>query len=174
SGGSPRRRRGGRRGAPPGCGQAGWLSISQSEYILMGPRAYLLDLDGTLYSGEAAVPGAPAALARLRQQNIPYRLVTNTTSRSRAMLVKRLRDYGFAVSAEELFTATIAGADVARDAGYSCVAPFLPEPALVDMGDLQLCGGTSGQGSGRTPEAVLVGDLGSTGPTPCFRRPSTT
>jgi phospholysine phosphohistidine inorganic pyrophosphate phosphatase len=126
----------------------------------MGPRAYLLDLDGTLYSGEAAVPGAPAALARLRQQNIPYRLVTNTTSRSRAMLVKRLGDYGFGVSAEELFTATIAGADVARDAGYRCVAPFLPEAALVDMGDLELCGGTSGHGAGRTPEAVLVGDLG--------------
>ena len=76
----------------------------------------------------------------------PYRLVTNTTSRSRAMLVKRLRDYGFGVVAEELFTATLAGADVGKDAGYSCVAPFLPEAALADMGDLELCGGTSGRG----------------------------
>jgi HAD superfamily hydrolase (TIGR01458 family) len=126
----------------------------------MEPRAYLLDLDGTLYSGDGAIRGAPEALARLRKQNIPHRLVTNTTSRSRAMLVQRLRDYGFEVSPEEVFTATLAGTDVARDAGYRCVAPFVPEPALADMSGLELCGGTSGRVASRTPDAVLVGDLG--------------
>lgn len=91
---------------------------------------------------------------------IPYRLVTNSTSRSRAMLVQRLRGYGFAVSSEEVFTATVAGAEVARDAGYGCVAPFVPEPSLVDFGDLDLCGGTAGKAATRSPQAVLVGDLG--------------
>jgi phospholysine phosphohistidine inorganic pyrophosphate phosphatase len=91
---------------------------------------------------------------------IPYRLVTNTTSRSRDMLVQRLRGYGFAVSPDEVFTATLAGAEVARDAGYGCVAPFVLEPALVDLGDLDLCGGTSGRPATRSPQAVLVGDLG--------------
>jgi phospholysine phosphohistidine inorganic pyrophosphate phosphatase len=126
----------------------------------MEPRAYLLDLDGTLYTGDGAIQGAPEALARLRKQNIPHRLVTNTTSRSRAMLVQRLQDYGFDVSPEEVFTATLAGTDLVKDAGYRCVAPFVPEPALTDMGDLELCGGASGRTASRTPEAVLVGDLG--------------
>ena len=126
----------------------------------MDPRAYLLDLDGTLYAGGAAIPGAPEALARLRKREVPYRMVTNTTSRSRAMLVQRLRDYGFQVSPEEVYTATLAGADVAKDAGYRSVAPFVPELALSDMGDLELCGGTSGRSPVRTPDAVLVGDLG--------------
>jgi HAD superfamily hydrolase (TIGR01458 family) len=127
----------------------------------MEPRAYLLDLDGTLYSGESVIPGAPEALARLRKRGIPHRLVTNTTSRSRTMLVQRLQDYGFEVSPEEVFTAVLAGTDIAKDAGYRCVAPFVPEPALSDMGDLDLCGGTSGQPVGRRPDAVLVGDLGA-------------
>ena len=91
---------------------------------------------------------------------MPYRLVTNTTSRSRVMLVQRLRGYGFGVSSEEVFTATLAGAEVARDAGYNCVAPFVSEPALVDLGELDLCGGTSGKPRTQSPQAILVGDLG--------------
>jgi HAD superfamily hydrolase (TIGR01458 family) len=76
------------------------------------------------------------------------------------MLVQRLLGYGFDVQPEQVFTATLAAADVARDAGYQCVAPFVPEPALEDLSGLDLCGGTSGRTAGRPPSAVLVGDLG--------------
>jgi phospholysine phosphohistidine inorganic pyrophosphate phosphatase len=124
------------------------------------PSAYLLDLDGTLYSSGAALPGATAAVARLRREGIPHRLVTNTTSRSRAMLVQRLHSYGFEVSAEEVFTATLAARVLAGTAGHRRVAPFIAEAALEDLSDLELVGGTSGRAAGQTPEAVLVGDLG--------------
>jgi HAD superfamily hydrolase (TIGR01458 family) len=129
------------------------------------PVAYLLDLDGTLYTGDAAVPGAPETLEHLRRHGVPFRLVTNTTSRSRAMLVERMRGYGFAVQPEEIFTATLAGAAVARDSGMLLVAPFLPAPALEDLSGLELVGGTSGRGSptgqtGGKPQAVILGDLG--------------
>ncbi len=124
------------------------------------PRGYLLDLDGTLYSGAAAIPGAVATLARLRRQHTPVRLVTNTTSRSRAMVVERLRGYGFEVATEDLFTATLAGSQLARSLGYRCVAPFTPKPALEDMGDLELVGGTSDRARGGVPQAVILGDLG--------------
>jgi phospholysine phosphohistidine inorganic pyrophosphate phosphatase len=128
--------------------------------LLSQPQGYLLDLDGTLYSGGAAIPGAVAALSRLRRQQIPHRLVTNTTSRSRAMLVERLRDYGFEVAPEDLFTATLAGSVVARTAGYRCVAPFILEPALEDLAGLDLAGGTSNRTIAGVPHAVIVGDLG--------------
>lgn len=123
------------------------------------PQAFLLDLDGTLYTGAGPIPGAAEALARLRRDQIPFRLVTNTTSRSRALLVERLAGYGLEVSAGEVFTATLAGTRVAREAGYRLVAPFLPEPALADLAGLELCGGTSGHPPA-IPEAVLLGDLG--------------
>ena len=139
------------------------------------PTAYLLDLDGTLYTGGAAVSGAVETLGRIRARGVPFRLVTNTTSRSRAMLVERLGGYGFEVRAEEIFTATLAGVSLARQAGYDLVAPFLPEPALEDMGDIELVGGTSNgpaayppasgyppvhPQAGTRPAAVLIGDLG--------------
>lgn len=127
------------------------------------PVAYLLDLDGTLYAGGAAVPGAPETLERLRRAGVPFRLVTNTTSRSRAMLVERLKGYGFAAEPEEIFTATLAGAAFARQSGMRVVAPFLPAPALADLSGLQLVGGTSGRGlspEGGALDAVILGDLG--------------
>jgi HAD superfamily hydrolase (TIGR01458 family) len=76
------------------------------------------------------------------------------------MLVGRLKGLGFEVSPEELFTATLAGSELARMAGYRCVAPFTPEPALEDIQGLDLVGGTSGRSSTRDPDAILVGDLG--------------
>ncbi len=130
--------------------------------IYTPPTAYLLDLDGTLYVNGSAIAGAPDTLARLRRDGTPFRLVTNTTSRSRAMLVERLREYGFEVAPEELFTATLAGVEAARTAGYRLVAPFLATPALVDLAGLELIGGTSGcPGEAHSrPDAIIVGDLG--------------
>jgi HAD superfamily hydrolase (TIGR01458 family) len=123
-------------------------------------EAFLLDLDGTLYAGGSAVPGAPDTLARLRREGVPFRLVTNTTSRSRSMLVERLEGYGFAIEPGEIFTATLAGAELARTAGYTSVAPFTPEAALEDVAGLDLVGGTSGRSAAKVPDAILVGDLG--------------
>jgi phospholysine phosphohistidine inorganic pyrophosphate phosphatase len=113
-----------------------------------------------LYAGGAAIPGAAQTLGRLRRQQTPFLLVTNTTSRSRSGLVARMASYGIDVSEPEVFTATLAGAEIARSAGFSKVAPFIPEPALEDLAGLDLAGGTSGRRSGSRPDAVLVGDMG--------------
>ena len=122
------------------------------------PVAYLLDLDGTLYAAGAALPGAPETLERLRHDRVPFRLVTNTTSRSRGMLVDRLRGYGFRVEPQEIFSATLAGAALARDAGYRTLAPFFPAAALDDLAGFDLVGGITGRRG--APDAVLLGDLG--------------
>jgi len=127
---------------------------------VLGAPALLLDLDGTLYVSGAAVPGAPETVAALRRAGIPFRFVTNTTSRPRAGLVERLRGYGFAAVPEEVLTPVTAAARIARARGCTVVAPFLPAPALADLSDLALVGGTSGRPADRTPQAVLVGDLG--------------
>lgn len=127
---------------------------------VLGAPALLLDLDGTLYVSGAAVPGAPETVAALRRAGIPFRFVTNTTSRPRAGLVERLQGYGFAAVPEEVLTPVTAAARIARARGCTVVAPFLPAPALADLSDLALVGGTSGRPADRTPQAVLVGDLG--------------
>ncbi|HXE58801.1 MAG TPA: HAD-IIA family hydrolase [Gemmatimonadales bacterium] len=124
--------------------------------------AYLFDLDGTLYTAAGPVPGAVERLRELRRRRIPHRYVTNTTSRPRAAIVERLRGYGFDASADEVFTAVMAGAQIARTLGCRTVAPFLPPATLVDLGEFELQGGMAGPPARRdaTPDAVIVGDLG--------------
>lgn len=135
------------------------LSPDATTVPPVAPAAFLLDLDGTLYSGDTAIPGAVEALDYLRQSGIPFRLVTNTTSRSRRMLVERLAGYGLRVGADEIVTATLAGATLLRARGFTRVAPFLPPAALEDLAGLTLLGGTSDRPAGPA-EAVVLGDLG--------------
>ncbi len=126
------------------------------------PAAFLLDLAGTLYSDSGPIAGAVETVLELRRRGIPHRFVTNTSSRGRGAIVERLRNYGFDVAAEDVFTAVVAGAEIARQQGAHVVAPFVDERALPDLGGFELVGGTSGESAvGLRPDAIIVGDLGS-------------
>ncbi len=125
----------------------------------MRPAGILCDLEGTLYSGDAPLPGATALVPRLRSAGIPFCFVTNTTSRSRQVLVARLAVMGIPVSADEIVSAPVAAAALARERGHRVVAPFLAEAVLEDLAGLEMAGGTAAGAAGRAT-AVLVGDLG--------------
>jgi phospholysine phosphohistidine inorganic pyrophosphate phosphatase len=127
---------------------------------LLGAAAFLLDLDGTLYSHGAPVPGAPETVAALRRGRVPFRFVTNTTSRPRTELVSRLHEYGFAAEPHEILTPVTAAGQLARDRHCTVLAPFLPAASLVDLAGFELRGGVSGRRAIDRPQAVLVGDLG--------------
>ena len=67
--------------------------------------ALLLDMDGVLYIGERTIPGAAETLAWLRESSIPFRFITNTTTRTPDELIAALERLGLDARAEELFTA---------------------------------------------------------------------
>jgi HAD superfamily hydrolase (TIGR01458 family) len=74
----------------------------------------LLDIDGVLAVSWEALPGAVDALAWLRANEVPFRLITNTTTHTRADLASTLRGGGFDVSADEIVTAVVATASYLR------------------------------------------------------------
>lgn len=78
--------------------------------------AVLLDIDGVLVVSWEPLPGAIEALEWLRERDVPFRLITNTTTHSRADLAKTLTDAGIAVSPEEVVTAVVATGTYLRDA----------------------------------------------------------
>ncbi|EDQ92934.1 uncharacterized protein MONBRDRAFT_13731, partial [Monosiga brevicollis MX1] len=70
-------------------------------------KAVFVDISGTLLVGNAALPGAIDALARLKQ-NYTVRLVTNTSKESQRAIYERLTTLGFAVEPSEVFTSLAA------------------------------------------------------------------
>ncbi|HEY7885547.1 MAG TPA: TIGR01458 family HAD-type hydrolase [Cellvibrionaceae bacterium] len=68
-------------------------------------KAVFLDLSGVLYDGERVIPGAPEMVAELREHQLLLRFVTNTATKTRSDIVDKLRDLGFNLSSDELYTA---------------------------------------------------------------------
>ncbi|MQA88755.1 MAG: TIGR01458 family HAD-type hydrolase [Gemmatimonas sp.] len=115
-------------------------------------QAVLFDLDGTLYVGDEAVPGAVDAVSRVADLGIPRRYLTNTTRFSRRALRERLVSMGFPVEEDELYTASVAATYWLQARGFRRVAVYLPEAARSDFADFEIVE--------ESPEAVVVGDLG--------------
>ncbi len=73
-------------------------------------RGALIDVDGVLHIGGVPIPGAAGALNELRQRGVPFRLLTNTTMRTRSALGNLLRGFGCDVADDEIITAASATA----------------------------------------------------------------
>ena len=72
----------------------------------------MLDLDGVVYIGEKAVPGAPQHLARARQLGVHLAFITNNASRPPEAVVEKLAGIGVAASVADVVTSAQAAARV--------------------------------------------------------------
>ena len=95
---------------------APWASGSSGTLQNVTIEGLLLDIDGVLAISWEALPGAVDALRTLRDEGIPFRLITNTTTKTRADLAGTLREAGFAVKDGEVVTAVVATAQHLREA----------------------------------------------------------
>jgi HAD superfamily hydrolase (TIGR01450 family) len=78
--------------------------------VVDGYDAVLLDLDGVVYLGPTAVPGAPEAVARLHQQGVKTGFVTNNAARPPATVAAHLRELGISADNADVVTAAQAAA----------------------------------------------------------------
>jgi len=70
----------------------------------------LLDLDGVVYIGPAAVPGAAQALDRVREAGMRTAFVTNNASRPPETVAAHLRDLGIRAEDDDVVTSAQAAA----------------------------------------------------------------
>ncbi|MEV1173351.1 HAD-IIA family hydrolase [Nonomuraea sp. NPDC049784] len=78
--------------------------------LIDGYDTLLLDLDGVVYLGSHAVPGAPAALEEAQRRGARLAYVTNNASRTPAAIATHLRELGAPATAGDVVTSAQAAA----------------------------------------------------------------
>jgi NagD protein len=76
----------------------------------MAIESWLMDMDGVLVHEAQALPGADRFLARLRELDLPFLLLTNNSIFTRRDLAARLRASGLEVPEESIWTSASATA----------------------------------------------------------------
>jgi glycerol 3-phosphatase-2 len=94
--------------------------------------AVLLDLDGCVYAGAEAIPGAADALRGLAAAGIPYGFLTNNASRTREATAEHIRGFGVdAEPAQVLTSGMVAARGIAATVPAGSRVLVAGAPALV-------------------------------------------
>lgn len=95
-------------------------------------KAYLIDLDGTIYQGKNRIPAGERFIKRLQEKGIPYLLVTNNTTRTPEMVQEMLANqFNVHTGLETIYTATMATVDYMNDMNRGKTAYVIGETGLI-------------------------------------------
>lgn len=89
------------------------------EFGADGIDGLVCDLDGVLYRGNEAVPGAAGAVERLRAAGVSLLFCTNNSHSTVAQYVEKLARAGVPAEPEEILTSAIVTADVLASRGLA-------------------------------------------------------
>lgn len=81
-----------------------------APFVLESVQHYLIDLDGVVYTGNTALPGAAEFFALLRQHRLHFRCITNNSTLTAAQYVQKLASMGIEVAESEILTSSQATA----------------------------------------------------------------
>ena len=84
---------------------------SRAAALLRETRGWLIDLDGVMYRGDQLLDGAAALVALLRARQIPFRFLTNNSTRTPDQYAARLCGMGVPAGPEDFYTSALATAE---------------------------------------------------------------
>lgn len=93
-------------------------------------ETWLLDMDGVLVHEGVALPGAQAFIERLREQSLPFLVLTNNSIYTRRDLAARLSHAGLEVPEEQIWTSAVATAQFLSDQVPKASAYVIGEAGL--------------------------------------------
>ncbi len=113
-------------------------------------RGYIFDLDGTVYLGERAIPGAPETIATLRQQNCGVVFLSNKPLERRRAYAEKLTRLGIPTSPDEVINSSLILARyLAREMAGATVFAIGEPPLLEELA-------AAGLRLSETPEEIEV------------------
>ena len=116
-------------------------------------RSWLMDMDGVLVREELAIPGADRFLARLRERELPFLVLTNNSIYTTRDLSARLRASGLDVPETAIWTSALATATFLEDQRPGGSAFVIGEAGLTTA--LHTAGYTLSE---RDPDYVVIGE----------------
>jgi NagD protein len=116
-------------------------------------RSWLMDMDGVLVHEDRAIPGADRFLARLRELELPFLVLTNNSIYTRRDLSARLRSSGLDVPEDAIWTSALATARFLEDQRPGGSAFVIGEAGLTTA--LHSAGYTLTE---RDPDYVVLGE----------------
>ena len=119
--------------------------------------AVFFDLDGTVYHAGRAIEGAPELFARLREEQIPYRFLTNRANLTPGFIGDRLREQGIVCDDAHVLTAAVATAQSLASEGPPGRAFVVGEAALFEALEEHGFTTISLEDDGPVPDWVIAG-----------------
>ena len=119
--------------------------------LIRKAKGFLFDLDGVFYQSGKPLPGAIDALSYLRKSNLPFRFLTNTTTKNRHTLQENLTNIGLACIENEIISAGFAGIDFLRKKGSPSCRFFITENLKQDYIEFEE--------DLENPEVIVIGDF---------------
>jgi len=117
--------------------------------------AILFDLDGVLYEGEQVIDGAADTVNWFTKNHIPHLFLTNTTSKSRAELVKKLAGFGIESRVDSFLTPPVAATQWLKQNHLNDIALIVPETTREEFSGFHFVNDEK-----KNVDAIIVGDLG--------------
>jgi 4-nitrophenyl phosphatase len=77
------------------------------------------DMDGVLYRGSETIPGAPEAIARLRDNGVRILFCTNNSNLTVAQYCEKLADMGIVANPSDILTSAVVTCEVLRERGFA-------------------------------------------------------
>lgn len=96
-------------------GETAPVVASQGAALVDAYDSALFDLDGVVYLGPVAVPGAVDGLAALRERGVRTGFVTNNAARTPDAVAEHLVELGITCSGSDVVTSAQAGAQLVAD-----------------------------------------------------------
>ena len=116
-------------------------------------RGILFDLDGVFYVSNQAVDGGKKLINSLRNKSIPFRFLTNTTTKTRREIREKLGSFGLLIDEKEIFSAAYIGINYLRSIGSPPCHLLIHDNIYSDYSEFDV--------HDRKPEFVVIGDRGN-------------
>jgi len=118
--------------------------------------AILFDLDGVLYENDQPIAGGADTIDWFRDHDIPFRFLTNTTSKSRNALVEKLASFGILSRPGDFLTPPVAAKRWLKQNGAKRIGLYVPDITREEFDGFECV-----EHEDEEVDAMIIGDLGT-------------